>query len=201
MASTKIKRIPRPDLARVRRAAGLTQDTLAKRMGVHLMTVIRWESGQSVIPDRRLVILQQVCAEARMLGLSTADWKHAIQEGTLQAGHVQSPVRVKNPRTILLSIFGKGDEYARALDGMLNQVLDLAREHAHVKGFCWELPDRGMYDGIVQAIQGELPTTRIEGVLSAAERLGLDANQMRQVIAHTQIGHNPRDQFVEEDFV
>ncbi len=38
------------DFKKLRKAAGYTQATLAKEMGVHLRTVTRWEIGEIIIP-------------------------------------------------------------------------------------------------------------------------------------------------------
>ena len=41
------RRLPPPDTARkIREAAGVTQERLAQELGVHRMTVHRWETGE-----------------------------------------------------------------------------------------------------------------------------------------------------------
>ena len=41
------KKLPPPATARmIRMAAGVSQDQVAKELGVHRMTVVRWESGK-----------------------------------------------------------------------------------------------------------------------------------------------------------
>lgn len=46
-----------PRLADFRRAAGLTQQDVADRLGRHLMTVWRWDNGEVVPPLRVLSVL------------------------------------------------------------------------------------------------------------------------------------------------
>jgi DNA-binding XRE family transcriptional regulator len=42
--------VTKEEFKKLRAAAGHTQATLAKEMGVHLRTVTRWEIGEIIIP-------------------------------------------------------------------------------------------------------------------------------------------------------
>ena len=57
MTSTGVKRI--------RRELGLTQEALAKAVGVDRVTVARWETEVHAIPEPTARLLQRIAAEAR----------------------------------------------------------------------------------------------------------------------------------------
>jgi transcriptional regulator with XRE-family HTH domain len=52
-------------LRRIRRALGLTQEELGKRIGVRRLAVTRWESGARGISEPIARLVQRVAAEAR----------------------------------------------------------------------------------------------------------------------------------------
>jgi len=69
---------PSADLCRRGRAAlGLTQTQLAAVLGVHALTVSKWERGALVLPPRQVGILRAAAAlpasEALYLGARVAD--------------------------------------------------------------------------------------------------------------------------------
>jgi transcriptional regulator with XRE-family HTH domain len=50
---------------RKRKGLGLTQEKLAKRLGINRMTIIRYESGESVIPKSIEMALKLIEAEEK----------------------------------------------------------------------------------------------------------------------------------------
>lgn len=52
-------------LRRIRRELGLTQEALAKAVGVDRLTVVRWETGVHGIPEPTVRLIQRIAAEAR----------------------------------------------------------------------------------------------------------------------------------------
>jgi transcriptional regulator with XRE-family HTH domain len=50
---------------RIRRELGLTQEGLAKAVGVDRVTVARWETGVHGIPEPTVRLIQRIRAEAR----------------------------------------------------------------------------------------------------------------------------------------
>lgn len=53
-------------LKRIRKALGLTQEGLAKALGVDRVTVARWEVGLRGIPEPTARLIQRIRAEARV---------------------------------------------------------------------------------------------------------------------------------------
>ena len=52
-------------LKRIRRALGLTQEALAKAVGVDRVTVARWETGVHAIPEPTVRLIRRIRAEAQ----------------------------------------------------------------------------------------------------------------------------------------
>jgi transcriptional regulator with XRE-family HTH domain len=52
-------------LKRIRRALGLTQERLARALGVDRVTVARWEGGTYRITEPIVRLVQRIAAEAR----------------------------------------------------------------------------------------------------------------------------------------
>jgi transcriptional regulator with XRE-family HTH domain len=50
---------------RKRKGLGLTQENLAKRLGINRMTIIRYESGESPVPKSVEMALKLIEAEER----------------------------------------------------------------------------------------------------------------------------------------
>ena len=50
---------------RLRRAMGLSQTALAEQLGVHMMTVSKWERGVVGIPEPVARLLTRLAAEAK----------------------------------------------------------------------------------------------------------------------------------------
>lgn len=55
------------ELRDVRIGLGLTQEQLGERLGVHRVTVARWESGARVIPLRTIEALQLLAGDSRLM--------------------------------------------------------------------------------------------------------------------------------------
>jgi len=53
------------DLRRIRRALGLTQGELADELGVHQVTVARWEVGMRRIPEPVARLVVRILANSR----------------------------------------------------------------------------------------------------------------------------------------
>lgn len=51
------------ELTRVRGELGLTQEALAEEIGVHRVTVARWESGTRKIPEPVARLIEKIRAE------------------------------------------------------------------------------------------------------------------------------------------
>lgn len=49
-----------PELQRIRAEMGLTQTELADELGVHRVTVARWENGERGIPEPVARLLQRI---------------------------------------------------------------------------------------------------------------------------------------------
>src|ERR687891_1646738 len=64
----------RPELARLRRLAGLTQEALAERLGVAQQSVARWERGEF----KPLLMLRPGLAE--LLGITVAELDELLDE-------------------------------------------------------------------------------------------------------------------------
>jgi DNA-binding transcriptional regulator YiaG len=61
------KKLPSPQAARmIRLAAGVTQERLASELGVHRMTVQRWETGARTPSGLRRAAYAQLLDELRM---------------------------------------------------------------------------------------------------------------------------------------
>jgi transcriptional regulator with XRE-family HTH domain/tetratricopeptide (TPR) repeat protein len=77
----------RPELARLRRLAGLTQEALAERLGVAQQSVARWERGEF----KPLLMLRPGLAE--LLGITVAELDELLDEpdGRAPDGGVEDP--------------------------------------------------------------------------------------------------------------
>jgi transcriptional regulator with XRE-family HTH domain/tetratricopeptide (TPR) repeat protein len=77
----------RPELARLRRLAGLTQEALAERLGVAQQSVARWERGEF----KPLLMLRPGLAE--LLGINVAELDELLDEpdGRAPDGGVEAP--------------------------------------------------------------------------------------------------------------
>jgi DNA-binding transcriptional regulator YiaG len=53
------------ELQAIRDALGLTQEELADHLGVHRVTVARWESGTRAIPEMAVRLLRRIQAEQK----------------------------------------------------------------------------------------------------------------------------------------
>ncbi|MCI0408898.1 MAG: helix-turn-helix domain-containing protein [Acidobacteria bacterium] len=53
------------DLKRIRRQLGLTQEELARRLGVHAVTVARWEADMRGIPEPTARLIRMIRAEVK----------------------------------------------------------------------------------------------------------------------------------------
>ncbi|MDO8474593.1 MAG: helix-turn-helix domain-containing protein [Candidatus Rokubacteria bacterium] len=54
-----------PELRRIRAEMGLTQTELAEALGVHRVTVARWETGERGIPEPVARLLQRIRSEKK----------------------------------------------------------------------------------------------------------------------------------------
>lgn len=57
--------VTREELQRLREELGLTQEQLAEEVGVHRVTVARWESGDRGIPEPVARLLEKIRAERK----------------------------------------------------------------------------------------------------------------------------------------
>jgi DNA-binding transcriptional regulator YiaG len=53
------------EFKRMREAAGLTQEKLAERLGVHRVTIARWETGERRIPEMAARLLARIRDDER----------------------------------------------------------------------------------------------------------------------------------------
>jgi transcriptional regulator with XRE-family HTH domain len=57
--------VTREELQRLREELGLTQEQLAEEVGVHRVTVARWENGDRGIPEPVARLLEKIRAERK----------------------------------------------------------------------------------------------------------------------------------------
>lgn len=53
------------EFKRLREALGLTQDQLAAELGVHRVTVARWETGEHKVPEPAARLLERLKADSK----------------------------------------------------------------------------------------------------------------------------------------
>ena len=63
--SKKTQSMPFPDLRAARKSLGLTQAELAAALGVHRMTITKWEGGTHPIPHTVVLVLQHMLRAAK----------------------------------------------------------------------------------------------------------------------------------------
>jgi DNA-binding transcriptional regulator YiaG len=60
--------VTRAEFRKIRLSLGLTQEALARRLGVKLETVSRWERGALMLPKIAQLAIKQVSAEDKGTG-------------------------------------------------------------------------------------------------------------------------------------